>query len=409
MTANQPPSAPPIASTAIAEQLQAPCSYAIDGRVPDFVASPDSEDACADLIRWAARERVALVPVGGGTELQTGNLLQADAWCAVSTVGLTGIVDYSPADLTVVARAGTTIAELNAVLGESGQWLPYDVQDPDHATIGGLLATNRQRLLRSAFGAPRDRALGLRIVLANGTMVRAGGRTVKNVAGYDLTKLFAGSRGTLGLITEVTIRTAAVPPVHEMLTYRLPSVRAASSAALALVSARLDVLTLAATGGASPAVHVSLAGNAERVAWQRCVIGETLAAHGLVAVDASAGDPYAVVSACAVRARCVVRAGDVPVFMERIDLAGAMVIADAAAGVVDVGFPGECCQTALRQELQDVLPGDGWLVWKRVPPAVKAECDVWYPLPGDTGVMRAIKRALDPDRVFSPGRFAGRL
>jgi glycolate oxidase FAD binding subunit len=380
----------------------------IDGREPDFVIAPESDEACRELVRWAVRERVALVPVGGGTSLHVGNPLQAGAWCAVSMARLAGIVDYSPADLTVVAHAGATLAEIGALVGASGQWLPYDVPQPECATAGGLAATNGQGLLRCAFGAPRDRLLGLRVVLADGSAVRAGGRTVKNVAGYDLTKLFTGSRGTLGIITEVTIRTAALSPVRETLAFASPTARAAADAALAVFVARLEPLTLAATGGPSPTVRVTLAGNAERVGWQRAAVTELLATHQAALTDDLA-NPRDVVERCPVQARCVVRVSEVPGFVERVDASSTAVYADAASGVVEVGFGDDRDVIATMHALRAALPEGGWLVWTRLPVAAKRDGDVWFPVPESAGVMCAVKRALDPDRVFSPGRFAGRL
>src|SRR6185312_7763380 len=114
-------------------------------------------------------------------------------------------------DLTVVTPAGATIDEINAVLAPSGQWLPIDPPLPGAATIGGTLAVGAGGPLRTRYGLPRDAVLGMTVLRADGELVHAGGRVVKNVTGYDLMRLWCGSLGTLGIITEVALRVLPIP------------------------------------------------------------------------------------------------------------------------------------------------------------------------------------------------------
>ncbi|WP_299359444.1 FAD-binding protein [uncultured Paracoccus sp.] len=166
---------------------------------------PETESELASLIRGA---RTRLTPVGGATRLLPGEG-QGDR---LSCVGLTGITLYEPAALTVVARAGTQLAELNATLAAEHQRLAFEPDEAEGSTIGGVIAANASGPRRVKDGAARDSLLGVRFVDGQGEVVRNGGRVMKNVTGYDLVKLMAGSRGTLGVLTEVSLKTQPIPP-----------------------------------------------------------------------------------------------------------------------------------------------------------------------------------------------------
>jgi glycolate oxidase FAD binding subunit len=160
----------------------------------------DVVDAVRDAV--AARESVRIS--GRGTWLNGGYPVRA-----VRTVSLaddTGIVEYTPGDLTITARAGTTLRELDATLSEHEQWLPLDPMGGEDITVGGIVATCSYGPLAELFGTPRDQVLGLTVVTGVGEVLRPGGRVVKNVAGFDLTRLMIGSWGTLGIVTQVTLR-----------------------------------------------------------------------------------------------------------------------------------------------------------------------------------------------------------
>src|ERR687883_1494657 len=131
----------------------------------------------------------------------------------IETTGLNRVVEYEPADLTVTVEAGMRFAELQQRLAEEGQFLALDPPAAEGATIGGVIATNASGPLRFAYGTARDLVIGTRVANPDGTLTRAGGRVVKNVAGYDLTKLYIGSLGTLGVIVELSFKLAPIPPV----------------------------------------------------------------------------------------------------------------------------------------------------------------------------------------------------
>jgi glycolate oxidase FAD binding subunit len=170
-------------------------------------------EAVADRIRDAARERVPLRIVGAGNWLDAGGPVSATD--AVSIRPLDGIVEYVPGDLTLTARGGTTLGDIRRATAAEGQWLALDPHGSEEGTIGATVATASAGPLVTTFGGPRDLVLGVEFVTGGGTVVRGGGRVVKNVAGFDLTRLVTGAWGTLGAITEVTLRLHARPEADE--------------------------------------------------------------------------------------------------------------------------------------------------------------------------------------------------
>ncbi len=162
------------------------------------------------MLKLASNEGWTVVPAGSGAWLDIGNpLLSANI--ILSTSRLNRILYHEPADLVASAEAGVTLDNFNRHLAENGQFLPLDPPDDSRATIGGVVATGLRGPHSYGYGAPRNFVIGMKVVLADGTMVRAGGNVVKNVAGYDLCKLFTGSYGTLGLITELTFKLRPLP------------------------------------------------------------------------------------------------------------------------------------------------------------------------------------------------------
>lgn len=172
--------------------------------------SPGSFGDLCQAMRTAASSGRSVIPGGAGTWLQVGNPLSS-AGLILTTRNLNRIVEHEPADLIATVEAGVTLDDFNAALSQRGQWLPLDPPDDGRATIGGVLATGLSGALKTGYGAPRSYVIGMKVVLANGTLVKAGGRVVKNVAGYDLCKLFTGSYGTLGTIAEATFKLRPLP------------------------------------------------------------------------------------------------------------------------------------------------------------------------------------------------------
>ncbi len=167
--------------------------------------SPASIDETSEVMKLAASEGWSVVPGGSGTWLDVGNQL-GPVNLILSTTRLQGVVEHEPKDLVASAAPGYHLNAFNETLNRGGQWLPLDPPDDGRATLGGVVATAVGGAQQTGYGSPRTFVIGMKVVLADGKVCKAGGRVVKNVAGYDLCKLFTGSYGTLGIICEVTFK-----------------------------------------------------------------------------------------------------------------------------------------------------------------------------------------------------------
>ncbi|HEY6469677.1 MAG TPA: FAD-binding oxidoreductase [Candidatus Dormibacteraeota bacterium] len=199
---------------------------AVCGVQPSAVVSPANEAEVAAVLTAATARSLAVVARGGGTKLEWG---APPARCDIvlSTARIEGIVDHEPADLVCVARAGTTLAALQARLASTAgfrQRLMLDPPQGDAATLGGVVATAASGPLRTRFGTPRDLVIGASFVLSDGTAGRSGGKVVKNVAGFDIAKLLTGSLGTLAVITELAVRLHPLPAASSTVVFESRSV-----------------------------------------------------------------------------------------------------------------------------------------------------------------------------------------
>jgi FAD/FMN-containing dehydrogenase len=177
---------------------------------PLQVATPETHAALRELVVEASVLDSPLLFVGGGTALGCGEPLER-ADLAVSTRGLARVVEHSPADFVIAVEAGMRLADLQRLLAPHRQWLAIEPPDPDRATIGGIVASAATSLVSAAHGTLRGHLLGLRVLHADGRFAKAGGRVVKNVAGYDLMKMHHGALGTLGAVVAATLRLRPLP------------------------------------------------------------------------------------------------------------------------------------------------------------------------------------------------------
>lgn len=349
-----------------------------------MTVAPTSIDELREIVLDAVPMRI----VGRGTWVDAGR--PVDAARVVDLVHLSGLVEYTPGDLTLTARAGTTLAEVAAATAAERQWLALDPYGSDDGTIGATIATASAGPLASAFGRPRDLVLGVEVVTGDGAVVHGGGRVVKNVAGFDLTRALTGSWGTLGIITKVTVRLHARPAVDETFvipvgpTWREIAPVLDQLAAAPIAPIALNVIT-GVPGFPETAVLVRIAGNARSAAAQRAALGEATDAPSTVwrALRAAEGS----------RAT-VFRCSDLPTRLGAIwdALASPGVMLDAAVrrGVVR-------CVGAT------VLPkGVGTVIGERL------SASAWQSLgqgPASDLLSRDLRAAFDPKRVLNPGIF----
>jgi glycolate oxidase FAD binding subunit len=195
-------------------------NYVVDGLLPRVVVTPTAVEQVAQIVALTSQHGLSLLPRGGGSRINVGGLPERID-VLLETGRLTRLLEHEAPDLTCHVEAGLTLAALQAQLATKGQQLALDPPDAQQATLGGLLASNASGPKRLRYGSARDLVIGLQVVQANGEVARSGGRVVKNVAGYDLNKLYIGSLGTLGVIVEANFKLQPLPIAERtlLLTY----------------------------------------------------------------------------------------------------------------------------------------------------------------------------------------------
>ena len=377
---------------------------AVDGMVPSRMLRPDTTDELGAVITAAGREREAVVLWGGGTRIGVGDP-PARYDIAVDLTGLTGIVEHSPADLVCTVRAGTTLAELASVLGASGQRWPVEAAHPERATVGGTIASAAAGPSRLRYQHPRDWIIGCTAVLGDGTITRAGGRVVKNATGYDLTRLYSGSYGTLVALAEVTLKLMALPERTATLRATAVDLRDGLRIASELRATHLPLDALAVvTGGAAERVGDARTSVFIRIAGPEAAVERVAGAvrerSGAVHFDARVWDDIASLPAHSDR---VARAGwpaghDLPF---GLDLANAVIYPGSGIAFVlsalDVDTFGR-----MRASLE---AADGALIVERADAQFKrAVGGAWGRPRVPLAIARALKDRFDPHSVLAPGR-----
>lgn len=377
---------------------------AVDGVRPSRAVRPETTVDLAAVITAANAAREAVVLWGGGTRIGVGDPPERYD-TAVDLTALAGIVEYSPADLVCTVRAGTTLAELAAALRESGQRWPVEAPCPERATVGGTIASAAAGPSRLRYQHPRDWTIGCTAVLGDGTVTHAGGRVVKNATGYDLTRLYSGSYGTLVALAEVTLKLMALPERSETLRATAADVRAALRIAAELRATHLPLDALAVVtgaaaeplGGAGASVFVRVSGPdaaVERVA--RAVRERT------GAVDADAATWHAIASLPA-EAQTVARAGwpgghEPP---DGLDLSHAVIYPGSGIAFL----LGETPPDEFRRMRARLEAADGALVVERADAAWRrAVGGAWGRPRVPLAIARALKDRFDPHGVLAPGR-----
>jgi glycolate oxidase FAD binding subunit len=411
--------------------------YVIEGRTPEAAVLPGSVEEVATVIGQAAEAGVPIIPWGGGTAIGVG-VPPARAGLVLLLTRLSALVEHEPGDLTATAQAGITLGALQAGLRARGQWLSLDPPDAARATLGGVLAANAAGPRRHLYGTARDVLIGVTVVTADGAVVRGGGKVVKNVAGYDLPKLFIGSFGTLGVIVEATVKLRPVPDEERLVAVRFERLEDAGAALRALLASDLipnAVDLLDATSGAAlglppaPAtLVVGFDGLGEQVDWQ-------IAELASVVVPRGGAKPTPLPAAAWERLASAARdAFDAPAAMMTLSVLPG-VVADTmehgARAARERGLTSAWCAHAgvghvtatLRAEGARQDPGPVAAVleqWRAAAHAGGGHASVaWAPLPvksalpvwDDAGaagrLMQRIKAQLDPNNVLNPGRFVG--
>ncbi|NQW16351.1 MAG: FAD-binding oxidoreductase [Chloroflexi bacterium] len=409
--------------------------FVVDGISPSRVETPTSVEELSAIVTAAHGAGEGIIPSGGRTAMSLGNPpVRYDV--AVDLTHLNNFVEYEPADLTVVVEAGLTIQALQDELDKHGQWLPFDPAFAQRATIGGVLATNAVSTIRGSVGGVRDLTLGLKVVEADGSITKSGGRVVKNVQGFDLVRLHTGALGTLGIIVEAAFKVAPKPAAHRAVLSWVDSISTARSVGMRLFNGsfmpqRLTVHTgstaqaaVELLSGQSPAaseaflVEVHLAGGVRTVDRQ---VDEVTGLLGSEMVDGYdvIHNPEELPGQLALDAldsagNVATRATFKPVaafdFAEKTAGRAESVASQlhVATGTVLSAWDVESVESfaQLTGEIRAVAHNAGTrVVIDRCPREFKNGIDVWDGAAQELEISRRMKEQFDPLGTLNPGRF----
>lgn len=365
---------------------------------------PSDAQECATALGSAAAAGRTVRVRGSGTKADLGEDLPSDS--VLRTLRLDGVVDHVPGDLTVTVRAGMRLRDLQQALAGRGQFLPLDPPHPD-ATVGGVIAANSNGFGTLRYGAVRDLLIGTTTALANGTLARAGGRVVKNVAGYDLNKLLVGSFGTLGVIVEATLRVLPMPVARGGSVRIVADAATAFAAAAAIVRTSLRPTALVVDRDRDTwRLIVSAAG-------ERPVVERTLRESGgdpltdaeellgpLRELPATAADGAVIRAALPLAAQAPFADG-----VARLD-GFARLVADAGTGIVRVHLRGDdaTVAAALAAAVASARVLGGSARPERLAPSLRSELAALRIEPPGGFLMRRLKDSFDPLHTLEPGR-----
>jgi glycolate oxidase FAD binding subunit len=396
--------------------------------VPCCIVYPNTTAELKSVIQTAYKNNWRILPCGSGSKLGWGGLAnQVDL--VVSTERLNRIIEHAVGDLTVTVEAGVKLADLQAILQKVGQFLPLEAAYPQEATLGGIVATADSGALRHRYGGIRDMLLGISFIRSDGESAKAGGRVVKNVAGYDLMKLFTGSYGTLGILTEVTFRVYPITQASAtvVLTGEQEAISAATKILLAsaLTPTAVDLLStklvsqLGFAQGMGLMVRFQSVTESVREQSSRLLsIGQKLGLQGTVYTDDEAqlwqslpeqiwNTPTSPLVTCKIG----VSPSEAVLILTQLDyLTSAqglgLIHAGSGLGLLQLDASTVTAQTIL--ELRQYCQAkNGFLSILSAPATIKKQLDVWGYNGNALEIMRQIKQQFDPKVLLSPNRFVG--
>ncbi|MCW2710858.1 MAG: glcE [Marmoricola sp.] len=388
----------------------------VDGVDPGLVARPADADQVAEVLRAATSHGLTVVPRGRGTKMSWG-MPPASADVLVDLSAMDQVLDHAAGDLIVVAQAGARLSETQAVVGRGGQRLALDETVPG-ASIGGVLATNTSGPRRVATGTARDLLIGVTVVRADGVVAKAGGRVVKNVAGYDLGKLVIGSFGTLAVITDATFRLHPDPGSRRWVSLQVGDPASAWAAAQDVLHAQAvpAAIEVEWTAEGAGAVHVLLEGREDGVAGRASTVRRLFGDGATESEDAPAGGaayPWDLTARGDQRGTALKLTFSLSGLAAVLTVAGeigASVRGSAGAGVAYAalapGAPADDVRVAVDRLRATCVRAGGSVVVVDAPAGVKSAVDVWGPVPA-LDLMQRVKDQFDPDHRLAPGRFVG--
>ena len=392
----------------------------VDGLRPAKVIAPGTAQEIAKVLQYCSSAGLAVVPRGGGTKLGLGNRPQK-ADLILSTERLNRVVEHVWGDMTVIAEAGCTIDSLQRAIQPHRQRLAVDPLWPEKTTVGGLLATAESGTLRIRYGAVRDLVLGVEVALPDGSLIKAGGKVVKNVAGYDLTKLMIGSLGTLGVITRAALRLHPIPVATASYSITVGSAAEANKIVLAILASYVIYtgLQVRTDRAGHVTIDVRFEGIPESLEDQHEKLAKLAAGCNIAQVSDEVWNARRQLftgADCSVICKCSVLPSQIGslcdgVFRQINATETNATIVAQGTGLTEVRLDSGLSSLikavdGLRNEV-DLL--EGTLVIEHCPVPMKETVNVWGTLKDAVPLMQQIKGKFDPARTLNPGRFVGAI
>jgi glycolate oxidase FAD binding subunit len=396
---------------------------AIDGVQPRWVAVPGSIEEASAVLRIANEVGCGVAPRGSGTKMGLGNAPR-DLGLILGTNRMNRVLEHAAGDLVVRVEAGARLRDVQAELAKAGQWLAIDPPESD-ATIGGIIAANSSGPRRLRYGTARDLLIGITYVLPDGTVAKSGGKVVKNVAGYDLNKLFVGSLGTLGLIAEAIFRLHPLPAATRTALWMRKGGSALELSEVSQIILHSNLVPAALDYSWWPS-HSRLAIRFDGI--EPGVDAQVQAAEKLLdgraafqtGVDPTVWEPGKMLSPVQSPGGTYMKVSEVPTHLPLLleDVVSVVRFEENMTGHVrghagngistvdvfgPVGLQIEGVET-LRARVQQ---RGGSLVVTQAPSEVKRSIDVWGNVAAGLPLMRRVKEMFDPNGIMNPGRFVG--
>ncbi|MEB3182685.1 MAG: FAD-binding oxidoreductase [Nostocaceae cyanobacterium] len=389
------------------------------GRVPKCIVYPQTTEELAAVISCCHSNRWRILPCGSGSKLYWGGL-GSDVDVVVSTERLQRLIDHAVGDLTVTVEAGMKFSDLQAVLAKSKQFLALDPTSPETATIGGIVATGDTGSLRQRYSSVRDQLLGISFVRSDGKIVKAGGRVVKNVAGYDLMKLLTGSYGTLGVFSQLTFRVYPLPDDSQtvVLIGAAEDIEKAANTlrSSALTPTQADLLSapLVSSLGLGKdwgliARFQSISESVQEQSNRLLEVGQKL---GLIGTIYTGADETNLWQPLKEQMHSITPESAITCKIGVLPTAAVAALKQAAMGCIHISsglgvlrFNGDIDRVL---KMRNYLGATGgFLSVLAAPVGVKQKIDVWGYGGNSLQMMRLIKQQFDPEGIFISGRFVG--
>ena len=388
------------------------------GNPPSCIVYPRSQQQLAAVIATAHSNNWRVLPCGNNSKLNWGGLVKGID-VVVSTERINQLIEHAVGDLTITVEAGMKFSDLQALLAKSRQFLALDPTAPELATIGGIVATGDTGSLRQRYGSVRDQLLGITFVRADGQVTKAGGRVVKNVAGYDLMKLLTGSYGTLGFISQLTFR---LYPLAEasgtvVLTGTAEAVSQAADilrgSGLTPVQADLLSTKLVSSLGLGEGLGLiarfqSISESVKEQSNRVLEVGQKLGLDGAIYVD---GDEASLWQRLQERIHYTATESVITCKIGVLPTAAVEILTQVELGLIHIGSGLGLLQLEGKNQVLKVRDRTqahrGFLAILEAPVAVKEQIDVWGYTGNALPLMRRIKEQFDSKNILSPGRFVG--